>query len=346
MRIAKKKLAFVDLSIHKRTKSTEFLIDLFKDQFDVVNIWYDYGKGEKEFIKEIENYDYIFLLQVLLPFSSLIRLCNRKKKVIWAPMYDGLPMSKYYWGKIASTKIKILSFSSGIDLVCKRHNIDYISTRFYKEPIEKFDLLNKTKYTFFFWYRGSIRLFDWLSLIPPDYIDKIYYYSAPLGSSFKNEKIDDLIIKKYKIEKIELNEFSDSRNLFLNFLKKSDIFITPRLQDGIGLPMIEALSYGKYLIGHNDYTMKDYIVHKKNGFLYNFGSSEQIDLSSIQDSLIHRRNFAINGYVKWKKDEQKIKKLYSLFDFSIKPGFSIKVLVISFYETLKSIIKVHLLRKL
>ncbi len=335
----KQKLAFVDLAVHERTKSTEFIMDLFREQFDVINIWYDYGEKEKELIEEIRKYDYIFLLQILLPYATLIKLQQEKKNIIWAPMYDGLPMSYYYWEKVASTKIKILSFSEGIDIVCKRHRIDYLSVRYHKKPSESIEAFNKEKLILLFWYRCSIRFSDWINLFPLDMIGKIYYYSAPLGSAFKSEEMTDEDMVKYKVEKIALQEFSVNRNIFLEYLKKADIFICPRKQDGIGLPLIEGLSFGKFLVGHTDYTMKDYIRHNQNGFLYNIGNAEQVSASVIQNSTAFRIKYAWEGYENWKNDEMKVKQLYAAFEFTHISTPGMKIYLIMFYEFAKKIAK-------
>ena len=39
-------------------------------------------------------------------------------------------------------------------------------------------------------------------------------------------------------------------------------------KEGIGMAQLEALSMGKYLIGNNDFTMKDYIIDPKIGMLF------------------------------------------------------------------------------
>lgn len=335
----KQKLVFVDLAVHEKTKSTEFIMDLFREQFDVVNIWYDYGSREKELIKEIKKYDNIFLLQVLLPYHTLVQFQKEKKKIVWAPMYDGLPMTNYYWGKIASTKIKILSFSDGINKVCDKYKIDYVPVRYFKKPVAEIKKFSKDKFILFFWFRGSIRFTDWIDLFDINMIEKIYYYSAPLGSSFKNEVISDDDVVKYKIEKIALQEFSVNRNIFLEYLEQAEIFICPRKQDGIGLPLIEGLSFGKFLVGHNDYTMKDYIRHNENGFLYNLNDGEKVSLSVIQHSASYRAKYAHEGYVNWKQDEAKVKNLYSFFHFTPISHMSLKIYFIMFYEFSKRVAK-------
>lgn len=339
MNVGKPKLAFVDLAIHEVTQSSFFIRDLFRDQFEIVNIWYDYGKQEKRCLAEIKQYEFVFLLQILLPYSALIRLQQAGKKIVWAPMYDGLPMSYYYWDKIASSRICILSFSEGIDRMCRKHQIDFMPVRYFKKPAAEIAPFDKEKFVFYFWYRGSIRLYDWIQQVPPEIIDKIYYYSAPLGATFKSEVISAEDITRYKIEMIALEAFSVNRNIFLEYLEKSDVFICPRKQDGIGLPLIEALSFGKFLVGNNDYTMRDYIRHGENGILYTPGTNEQISPSVIRESWKYRQQYAVEGYENWKRDEKKVKELYTHFTFHRIQQPGLKMYGIMAYEWAKGIVK-------
>ena len=50
---------------------------------------------------------------------------------------------------------------------------------------------------------------------------------------------------------------------------QSNVFICPRLKEGIGMANVEAISLGKYLISNNDATMSEYIINDKIGIFYN-----------------------------------------------------------------------------
>ena len=49
----------------------------------------------------------------------------------------------------------------------------------------------------------------------------------------------------------------------MKLVKYSDVFISPRKQEGIGMSFLEAMSLGKYIIAINDSTMNEYILNKK-----------------------------------------------------------------------------------
>ena len=59
--------------------------------------------------------------------------------------------------------------------------------------------------------------------------------------------------KKYLIEIIKKKFLR--KNEYYKLLKNTDIFISPRKQEGIGMSFVEAMSLGKYVIGFNDATM-------------------------------------------------------------------------------------------
>ena len=59
------------------------------------------------------------------------------------------------------------------------------------------------------------------------------------------------------------------REEYLRCVKSAKIFVAPRKWEGIGLSILEALSYGTPVIGLNYPTANEYVMNKKNGFLIN-----------------------------------------------------------------------------
>src|ERR1039457_4038743 len=91
----KLKLLWFDHSFHKRTMSTNFLKKILEKKFNVSVFWDDYWRGGRPLpISEINNYDYVFFFQTLLPFYKLKQI---KAKIIWVPMFDGDHLSDRYW---------------------------------------------------------------------------------------------------------------------------------------------------------------------------------------------------------------------------------------------------------
>lgn len=67
---------------------------------------------------------------------------------------------------------------------------------------------------------------------------------------------------------------------------------------------------GKYLIGNNDFTMKDYIINPKIGMLFGNNLNKKIDIDNVINYRDYRLNHAKKGYIKFEKDKKKILKLF------------------------------------
>ena len=158
-----------------------------------------------------------------------------------------------------------------------------------------------------FWYRGDIKINDWIEMFNPSDVKKIYYIKTP-DPGKKNEEIDKYYLEKYNIEIVE-REFRENKSEFLEYLKKVDVFIAPRKKEGIGLPTIEAISYGKYIVGFDDSTMNEYINDSRIGKLYKKDKAK-IDINYIMQNNKFRLNYANEKYNSWLSDKNQINDFF------------------------------------
>ena len=299
--MGKKKLAFVDHNFHKKTKSGDFLREIFKEQYIIKDIWWS-SRKENELIDQLKDFENIFFFQSLIPFYDLIKLKN--KNLMWAPMYDNLPLNNIYWKKIIFSNIKILSFSKKINFQAKKFGCDFLKLKYFIKP-KNYKIQKKIKkVNFFFWYRGGIKLTDWLNSIDSNIVKKIIYLDIP-DPGKKSEIIEEKIIKKYKIKKVLNNQILNKKR-YIEYVKRCDVFITPRKQEGIGMSLVEAISMNKYLFAYNDATMNEYIVNKKIGLLFNKKKITQFKLRNLNNNFNYRKKYADLGYKNWHVDKNKI----------------------------------------
>lgn len=294
----KPKLAFIDHHFHKYTKSGDFLKKIFLEKFDVKHF---YIKSDKDYYRDIYEFDNFFCFQMLPPLSVLKKI--KKKNIVWAPMYDSLHypynFRKTLWDIVEYFNIKVIFFSKKLKSYSIKNKINHVDLKYFvknKKIIKK-----NQKLDIFFWNRNSLELNDWIDVFDQKDINCIYY----LG--YKNT--DDKIIKnlKCKIKKIKSNFIK--KDQFENLLKKTDVYICPRKKEGIGMGHVEALSYGKYLIAFNDATMNEYILNNKIGFIID-DKNKKVSKKLILNSRSIREKYAINGYKKYIQNKNKIYKLF------------------------------------
>jgi len=303
------KLAYVDHNYHIKTKSGDFLRDIFKSKFLIKNYWI---KKNLNFTADFFLYENFFFFQILPPIKVLEKIKN--KNIMWAPMYDSplhpIGFSPLLWKIINYYNIKVLSFSKNLSLSMKKSKVNFINLKYYKKTKIKINK-PKNKINIFFWYRNDIKIEDWINLFNPKTVNKITFLILRENNKIN---ISDSIKSNFKIKYIKRNCLKNS--VFKKILNKNDVFIAPRKKEGIGMAQVEALSQGKYLVAYNDSTMNEYIKNNKIGFL--FPRDKKIKISFIKNFFYYRfKNNNLN-HSKWQKDKAKILNFFNKKNKQIK----------------------------
>lgn len=289
-------LAFIDHSFHKKTGSSAFLHELFRESFEVSEYWDESWAGGPAISAEtINGHDYVFYMQVM---SSISELAKVKIPIIWAPMYDGTKFNYPYWKIIASHNVKILSFSKKISAWCSRFLIPTLSVQYYY--IKPGAIPNVQGNHVLFWYRGGITFDNIRKIISAKQVDSFTLIVSP---DVKKDmlKLSESDMFEYKI--LRIDGFL-SRKEYIELLEKSSIFIAPRKKEGIGA-FTEALALGKCVIAYDDATHNEYITHGVDGLLFT-EKSQLLDLSQTHALGVAAQKRATEKQHQWNIDRDKI----------------------------------------
>ncbi len=297
----KNKILFIGHGYHQKTFSNSFLLDHLKESFDV-EIYYDETwQNGPEVNKEIffkEKYHHIIFYQIA-PYRLILKDKNIKK-IIFIPMYDSLDFKdiiKNLYKKI--NKIIFINFSKRIhnkllNLGLQTHYFQYFPT-----PQEKcFGDKNKL----FFWQRRDEINLNLVEKLFANYPINIHLHQA-LDPYQLIDKASEKQIKKFQL--VSSNWF-DSREEFLLAIKDKAFFIAPRIKEGIGMSLLEAMAMGKIVIANNDATMNEYIEHGVNGYLFDYKNPKPLifnDLEKIQENAYKDIG---EGYKKFQINKQDI----------------------------------------
>jgi hypothetical protein len=295
--VQKPKLAFIDHSFHKKSRSGDFLRQIFAEHFEITDYWDESWQGGPTVPPEdINKHDYAFYFQVLNPFSELERI---RVPILWAPMYDGIKFDYFYWKAVSQFDVKILSFSKKITDWLAGFPNPVLPLQYYIRPAT----VDPTRGNrVFFWYRGGIGFNDIKKLIDPRQIDRFVLFENP-DKEGQTTSIPEEDIESYKIERIVESFLPKER--YAKLVQDSDIFIAPRRKEGIGMSFIEALAAGKCVIGYDDATLCEYVTHGVDGFLFT-KESLRLDLSNtdtIRRAAIERYS---KGYDRWLLEQKEI----------------------------------------
>ncbi|WP_375724902.1 glycosyltransferase [Arcobacter sp. KX21116] len=314
-----KNIAIIGHEFHKKTLSTKFFCDMLTKYYDITFFWThtrEYKADITNFrINDITNLHAIILFQIF-PDIQELELFNNKN-VILIPMFDNdLKIDYSKWSKYHN--YKFINFSK--TLFEKLDFLDF-KKNLYVQYMPSLDsikpkILNKenNKPKIFFWQRS--KEINWIlikKLIDFTQIESIHMHRiSPIEEKddwFEKPSENDII--NYNIS---FSHWFDSKEDFFNKVNEFDIFIAPRLFEGIGLAFLEAMSLGKCIVAPNFPTMNEYIKDKQNGFLYDFTNPKRVDLNNWKEISHNAKYTASLIKDKWIKSENKIIEFIDLTD--------------------------------
>jgi glycosyltransferase involved in cell wall biosynthesis len=305
-----KKIAYIGHSFHQKTLSTKFLIELLEDYYKVDFYWtlpMDCDRELDSFNLNSTSYSALIFFQSIPEVKNLEKLTCQN--IIIIPMFDNdLSLSYSYWNiyykykfinfsKILWQKLSLLNFS------------DNLYIQYAPEVINTYNTQNKKvrkKPKIFFWPRSE--QINWKlmkEILDVKQIHSIHIHRIEVdpNKDYFFEMPSEEDIKKYNIS---FSSWFNNKKELLDKMADSDIFIAPRLFEGIGQTFLEAMALGKCVISPDLPTMNEYIQNEYNGILYDFTLPSKINLDNFLQLGQSAQETIQKVHNKWQQDKYKI----------------------------------------
>lgn len=196
-------------------------------------------------------------------------LSNSKNRIIWIPMWDQMYSYPLAFWQSLPKNIRIVAFSDTVADITEKVGLPTLRLKFYFRNRNRVNRKNGN--VMYYWNRTG--LFD------KKFIEKISK-SLNINKIIFQSQIDPGIPRKYsynlpqylgnaKVESIN-SYLPQSQYLILN--SQANIYLAPRIREGIGLSFLQALSGGCPVFAYNAPVMNEYIRHKQNGYLFKLTS--------------------------------------------------------------------------
>jgi hypothetical protein len=297
------KIAYVDHSYHKTTVSTKFLPDLLEDRGHQVDFFWDnkWQGGKAVNFKEVEHYDVVIMFQSFCEIANEQFFSKLHKNIIYIPMLDQFGIwrgpinsNSHFWKTFQGCKV--LNFSTAVHGMTVGMGIRSKLVRFYRKPIEYREI--KKGLHGFLWIRLEDEI-SWLmvkKLIGNTKFDSFHIHMAkdPGSSDIKSPSDEDM--KKYNIT---LSTWFDKKEDFEKVLEKSNVYFTPRMEEGIGQSFLEAFARGQCVVAPNNGTMNEYIQNNFTGLLYEWENPQPLDFSNVLNITQYAHTSNVVGYKNW-----------------------------------------------
>ena len=293
-----RKIVYIGHSYHAKTKSTDFLLQYLKENFEVTEILDESWKGndfpDYSFIDN--TYLAVIFFQTIPPPSTISQI--RNQNIIFFPMYDnhgGAP--KEFWDGYKN--LKIINFSNTLFQKLKKWGFETIYIQYFPKPLK---ITESKKHNIFFWQR--------ISSININLIEKLIGNLDTSIHIHKNIDINNTFLQPTAAQEskygITYSKWLKKREDIQKIIQKCDIFIAPREYEGIGLSFLEAMAMGKAVIAPNNPTMNEYIKDNYNGYLYDIHHPHLIRLDNLDVIRKNTHSYINQGYIKWNNSRHKI----------------------------------------
>lgn len=301
-----KKLLYIGHAYHNKTKSTAFLKEMFRRDFDVDIFDFDpYADDMQTHFLPLKGkrYDVVVIFQIM-PELDKLRQYLSFQHCAFFPMYDGVPSrDNPIWYQYRD--VNIINFSKTLHDELKSLGFSSYYFQFFPKPIKVTNWGNEK--SVFFWQRiNNINIDTVGKLIDLGKMKHIHMHHAiDPGHEFM-EPLESIA------KKTTHSTWFDTREDMQKQMQKSAVYIAPRMYEGIGMSFLEAMAMGRCVIAPNYPTMNEYIVNGENGILYDLNNPQPVDLSDIRAIQKRAEKYIQAGYKQWSAEKSKIVDLLTV----------------------------------
>lgn len=289
-----KKLLYIGHAHHRKTHSTDFLVELLSSEYEVSRFDLD-PDDDKSYDKLRElperDYDVVVIFQ-LMPSVNRIREAITFRKGVFFPMYDYYQpvadVSKPIWQEYRD--FLIVNFSLTVHREVRAAGFESRYIQYFPKPAEDFEWGDEN--SAFFWQRinqvNPAQIFRAMENIEFSHLH-IHQVPDPMHTVQPVPKTD---------KRITTSKWFDTRDEMRSQMLKSAIYVAPRFYEGIGMGFLEAMANGRCVVSADGATMTEYITSGENGLLYDCWEAmkEGRDIHPIAKPKLTIRQLQKNAY--------------------------------------------------
>ena len=226
------RIAFIDYAYHQTTRSAEFFVDLLRDRFDVT-VYYD-GIQSQSFVNDVmlAKFDIIVLWQTeyLAPY-----FIAAGKRVVCIPMYDGAGAApNHYWHHMRQARH--INFSHRLHNHVCGLGLTSLPVQYMMNPADVTPVSDYSSARVVFWQRR------------PEHgltAARIRRIVGPEASLHVHNAPDIASPEQFPAHGANtVSHFDLDRNPLADAMNEANVFVCPRMTEGIGMAMIEAMARG------------------------------------------------------------------------------------------------------
>jgi len=271
----------LDWHIDRSTAARDLLVDPLKPYCDVELVAWD-GNSLSGHTFDASSPVIFFQLP---PPRELVE--DASAKIVWIPMWDQARGYDQTWWNDQPKGLRVVAFSSQIAARARAAGLQLLNLRYFPDPDEFRPVTWDEGVVLFYWNRTG--------MAGPKLLRKLCKATDARELIYRAE-IDPRIDARMHYElparlgRTKVTTFSaESQDEYLQATNAANVFLAPRLVEGVGLTFLEAMARGGAVIAYDAPTMNEYIRDGENGILL---APEEVDQTPTRASRIRSSLFA------------------------------------------------------
>ncbi|MBN2301153.1 MAG: glycosyltransferase [Lentisphaerae bacterium] len=189
------------------------------------------------------------------------------KNLIWIPMWDGVRQRPNSWWRGFPSSLRIVAFSRGIAERCEHAGFEYIRLQYFNNPDELAPADFSSGRVLFYWNRRGLLSKRFLrKFCDVVNVDEVILHDVP-DPGYEDARLGAAHILPRSRKLTYCDGFLPAGD-YRAIRDRANLFIAPRLYEGVGVALLEALARGAAVFGPDEATMNEYIVNGENGYLF------------------------------------------------------------------------------
>lgn len=194
-------------------------------------------------------------------------LAEPRAKIIWLPMWDDARhYSPRWWATLPPGRVRIAAYAAPVHREAVRAGLPTLRVNFYKDPAERPAARWDRGRTLFYWNRTGLADRNFLARLCSELsLDRLIFGSATDPGSEQHAYTLPALLGSTKVT--TFGAFLPRAD-YEALLSEANLYFAPRLYEGVGMTVLEAMGSGCAVLAHDTPTMNEYIAHRHNGWLF------------------------------------------------------------------------------
>jgi len=191
---------------------------------------------------------------------------NSRARLVWLPMWDHARGYSQEWWDALPKSLRVVAFSNAVAQKARAAGLPTLRLRYFENPGTFEPARWNNDRVLMYWNRTG--------MIGPRFVKKLCA-ALKIDKMLFRAQIDRRIPEQAayrlpaRLGRTIVEELPGLmlRAEYLRVLEQANVFIAPRLYEGVGMTFLEALAQGCAVFGFDAPTMNEYITHGEDGYL-------------------------------------------------------------------------------